>query len=360
MTQKKIFPHALLILTALILLSSAACSNATGPVSQTDLPNYGILFASDRQGDQQFYIMQPDGSQVNALSLGQLPANTRINSVPSWSKTQQKFFFSVASLPNEEEIYSVNANGSNLTRLTNTSGFGEATPVISPNGKYLAYLGISTAADIFVIQPDGNSPKNLTQQSLRWYFDLAWTPDSSRLLFSSPASGSPNIFSIRPDGTDLTNITKGMGNDGNFSISPDGKLLAFDSDRAGYNDIFTINIDGSGEPVNLTNSPEIRDRVPLWSPDGKNIAFYRENEEKSEMDIFVISLADHSIINLTNTPTERETSYIWSPDGAKLLFVAYVGEQQDIFSVGLDGSAPVNLTNNPANDYGPLSWLQFK
>jgi Tol biopolymer transport system component len=340
------------IIAFLALFSTfiSACQTQPTPSAATDKGL--IIFASDRDGKENYYTMNPDGKNISKVNFGNLPPNALIDR-PVWSPLQKKYFFS-ANTGDKSEIYAIRADGNGLTNLTNTQNIIVADLAPSPDGKYLAYGSAEIEADIFVMNSDGKNPRNLTKHPGR-NANIAWAPDSSLIYFNSNRAGTPNIFSIKVDGSDLTNVTKGRGMDATFSLSPDGKQLVFDTDRSGNIDIFTINTNGEN-PVNITNDPA-RDVEPLWSPDGKWIAF--KSNRGGGWDIYLTTPDGKTIQQLTDTPDVDELGIGWAPDSQHLIYSTKIGDQSDIFIHGIDGTPPVNITNNPANDYGP-GWLKVK
>ena len=87
---------------------------------------------------------------------------------------------------------------------------------------------------------------------------------------------------VNADGSNPVNLTNNPAYDGQPAWSPDGTRIAFTSDRDGRLGIYVMNADGSN-PAHLTNNPASRDSDPAWSPDGKRIAFvsYRDGNRAS-------------------------------------------------------------------------------
>jgi hypothetical protein len=110
-------------------------------------------------------------------------------------------------------------------------------------------------------------------------------------------------------------------------------------------DLVTVRVNGRGER-NLTRSPGIVDRAAVWSPDGREIVFMRD-DSGLENDIATIRPDGSHLRALTNTPTDEE-SPDWSPDGKRIVFhwnAAPPGEDWDIYVMrGDGGSPPTRLT----------------
>ncbi len=103
-------------------------------------------------------------------------------------------------------------------------------------------------------------------------FDPHIDPTGTRLVFASTRHTiRPNLYIKSVDGTAVTQLTADPSSDVQPVFSPDGKSVAFASDRAGNWDIWIINIDGT-QPVQVTRGPE-DDVHPSWSPDGKQLVF---------------------------------------------------------------------------------------
>ena len=140
---------------------------------------------------------------------------------------------------------------------------------------------------------------------------------NGRIAFTSDRDGATNteIYSMNPDGTGQTNLTRNPSRDSDPAWSPNGAKIAFTSDRsaAGAWDVFVMNADGSGA-VNLTNNPAL-DWNPAWSPDGSRIAFTTYRAGGGE--IFVMNIDGSNPVRLTNN-TFYDRHPRWSPDGTRV------------------------------------------
>jgi Tol biopolymer transport system component len=127
----------------------------------------------------------------------------------------------------QSELYVMNADGTNETRLTNTpesyAKILATSPDWSPDGKRIAYLkGIDvdtgrTDRDIYVINADGSNPSSLTtvEQST-----IAWSPDGTKIAFKSASSGNDDIYVINADGSGRTNLTNTKRSEDYVTWSP--------------------------------------------------------------------------------------------------------------------------------------------
>jgi len=157
------------------------------------------------------------------------------------------------------------------------------------------------------------------------------------------------------------NLTQNSGGDFEPMWSPDGKRIAFYSNRNAPAkprfQVFMINADGTGE-MKLPGSNE--DFRPVWSPDGKRFAFdsYRDGNHE----IYVVNADGSNPLRLTNDPV-YDSSPRWSPDGKKLVYFsgsepADKGDHSygnaDIWMMNADGSNKIRLTQVEGDDTYPF------
>ena len=143
-------------------------------------------------------------------------------------------------------------------------------------------------------------------------------------------------------------------------FSPPGKI-AFTREGSGrhpdfFFDIYLMNADG-GSRANLTQTPEIHEDSPAWSPDGNQIAFVRSENRRTE-DIWVMN-ADGEQVQLTDTPRLHEDGPAWSPDGQRIAFhrsTLRAGGVNDIFVMAADGSHVTRLTKTTNAYEGVPAW----
>jgi Tol biopolymer transport system component len=182
----------------------------------------------------------------------------------------------------------------------------------------------------------------------------AWSPDSSKLVFQSNRSGEWHLYTMKPDGSDLRDLTPNLKDCRNPSFSPDGSKIVFYSAMSGNDEIYVMGA-GGGAPRNLTNNPA-RDIHPHWAPDGKSILFNSLRDDPDAFDIYQMNADGSGVKRLTATK-EDETCAQLSPDGKHLVFLRGFGNgNNDIIVSDPDAKNAVNLSNTPFNAEGWPSW----
>jgi TolB protein len=192
---------------------------------------------SDRDGDEEIYVMRADGKRLRQLTRnGVRPDGTTIADVlPAWSPDGRRIAFT-SNRGGQLDVYLVNADGSGLMRLTRARRAIDVAP--------------------------------------------AWSPDGTRIAFASDRAGVNNleIYVMKVDRSGLTRptFTGGdhdvLGDDNLPDWSPDGTRIVFASTRDQNEEIYVMNADGSGQ-TRLTATLGADESRPAWSPDGTKLLF---------------------------------------------------------------------------------------
>lgn len=179
-----------------------------------------IAFFSSPDGDNEFWVMDADGSNPTSLIGGfGIPDWGEVLPIPAWSPNGSKIAINSEEY-NEEydyrgEIYVVDADGSNLTNLTNAPEYYDAFPVWSPDGSKIAYVSWRDDTAIYIMDADGSNPTRLTEivssdydYPYPWFVPQHdWSPDGSQIAFVSGGA----IYVIDADGSNLTRLTDREG-----------------------------------------------------------------------------------------------------------------------------------------------------
>jgi Tol biopolymer transport system component len=311
-------------MTKLMLIASLgalAALVATTLPAQATAPGVDgrVAFASDRSGPgtQNIYSIRPDGTgirQVTSFTADQGQANE-----PSWSPDGASIVFTLASpdfstfriwianadgsnahplfaesgrndfqasfspdgsrvifrgCPADRElcaIYSVKTDGHGLTTLTHNNGTSigpafDVKPEYSPDGNTISFSSFNRGGvqnGVYLMDVHGSKLQLITPTALG-AVDADWAPDGSKLTFWGPCcvSGVDTIWTIRPDGTGLTQLTSGSdGNDIRPSFAPAGDRIAFERFTGGPSDVYTMPA-GGGAPTLLVSDAA----SPSWGP----------------------------------------------------------------------------------------------
>jgi Tol biopolymer transport system component len=258
------------------------------------------------------------------------------------------------------EIYTMNSDGSNHNRATNSPATSDWFPKLSPDGTLLLYWsytdGNPPSTEIRWMQPDGTT--GVFGADLSAY--TSFSPDGQTVAISVYAGqNNVDIYTVGVAGGQGQQLTSDPGTEWEPAWSPDGKTIAFVSNRDdGVYYVYLMNADGSDQR-RLTDRTGVVELEPSWSPDGNEIALVSGAVEAFLPggphldDIYIIHADGLGLRNLTNQSDSYNENPVWSPDGSLIAFWSDRGGDHDIYSMHVDGSGLVNLTNNPADDENP-------
>ena len=288
-----------------------------------------------------------------------------------------------ATAPAEEqsvdfEIYSMQADGTQLTQLTDNSivppseegdsteggapndqggpppGMGEdettdgglpvlindLDPAVSPDGKTIAFTSNRPAADgstdneIYLMNLDGTDVRQVTNQKSgppqgNAEHELAWSPDGDKLVFRRGDGVNADLYILnlatkQEQKLNTPPSTGQVGPEGSPAWSPDGKTIAFTKGKGPAAGVWTYDVP-SGLLNELANQGEVSEGYPNWSPDGKYVLFTRGDDSAGSA-IWQIEVATGVQKQLSNLPVENalllysDSHPAFSWDGTKIAF----------------------------------------
>lgn len=269
---------------------------------------------------------------------------------PRWSPDSKKLAF-VSSRTGAEEIYLLSLNGGEGDPLT-TLSTGAGNEQWSPDGRWIAFTSAvypDCHDDACNRQRDEAREKDPVKA--RIYDHLLfrhwthWSDGKRSHLFLIPASGgAPRDLTSAAD-YDVPPDERGDAED--IAFSPDSKELCFTAvtDRpeatSTNGDLFTVSV-GGGEPRRITTNPGF-DGHPIYSPDGRFIAYHAQFTAGYESDRWRLMLYDRAtqrISNLTESFDRSVQEPIWSPNGRRIYFVAEDQAEQPIYAIDIPSGAP--------------------
>ncbi|MCU1267377.1 MAG: WD40-like beta Propeller [Acidobacteria bacterium] len=247
-----------------------------------------------------------------------------------------------------DQIYTMNIDGSHVKLIS--TGQGRTTcSYFFPKGKRILYSSTHLGAKECPPRPDFS-------KGYVWAIYPAF-----------------DIFTARPDGSDLKRLTSTPGYDAESTITRDGKKIVFTSMRDGDLDIYTMDADGRN--VKRLTSELGYDGGPFWSYDGKQIV-YRANhpqteKEKSDyetllktnlirpttLDIWVMNADGTNKRQVTRNGKANFAPYFF-PDGKRLIFASNMndprGRNFDLYTIKVDGTGLEQITFNETFDGFPM------
>lgn len=189
-----------------------------------------IAFISDRDGDFEVFRMRADGTEVTQLT------HDEVHEIhPYWSPDGSRIIYD-AQVEGQRlyDLHIMKPDGSDDTLVL---GDGELNSYaqISPDGRRVVFDkwvdNDETNGEIFVLELDSGELTRLTENEGIYDGYPTWFPDGERVLFSSEVADDRfKLFSIRIDGTDRRQLTFGPGSDARADISPDGAEIVFNRD----------------------------------------------------------------------------------------------------------------------------------
>jgi TolB protein len=250
-----------------------------------------------------------------------------------------------------KEIYECDFDGHELRQLTNSHSIS-LTPVLSPDGRYLAYTGFSSGRPALYIRnlSDG---KTLAVGKSGISIDPGWR-NSRELATTLSFEGDQEIYLIKADGAISRRLTFSKGIDLSPSFSPDGNKMAYVSDQNGLPQIFIEDLQ-SGQVNRLTFSGRYNTQ-PSWSPAGDKIA-YTTWENGGEIDIFTVNIDGSGLKQLTGNSGENE-SPSWSSDGRMIVFASNRKGLKKLYIMGSTGDSQRPLLRSDGEQIQPC-WSLF-
>ena len=222
-------------------------------------------------------------------------------------------------------------------RIRKVEGSAATSPT---NGKIVFSSGRDGNSEIYSMNADGSGQTRLTNNAAE-DAEPSISADGQTVVFRSQRDGNAEIYAMSIDGTGVTRITNVAATDRDPSISADGQKVVFMSNRDGNFEIYSISIDGTGA-TRLTNSPN-SDGSPEFSPDGQRVTFMRDTALVYE--VYVMNANGTGVTQLTNNSVD-DFHPTFSSDGQRIAFSSRRDGNHEIYVMDADGTDPGWLTSD--------------
>lgn len=199
----------------------------------------------------QIFLVASDGTKLDSLMP---PMEGVVDMHPSWSPDGQSIVFA-SDRDGNFELFLYTINSDQVIQLTETvEGVENLEPAWSPNGEMIVFTRQSEAATVspsalYILVVEKGAAYRLTPPIVmgRGDRDATWSPDSKRIAFTSDRLGSSvipsnDLFVVNVDGSDLTRVTKLVGNEYHPTFSPYGDQLAFIGDQTGATEVYSFTL----------------------------------------------------------------------------------------------------------------------
>ena len=221
------------------------------------------------------------------------------------------------------------------------------------NGQYtvtITYLGDNSSSTFTVVcssgdeptptppSPAGQSGANICIQTLVFH---TFRDDNLEIYRLDGIEGQP--------GFELYNLSRSTSVDSRPSRSPNDIWVAFQSNRNGNVELYYTALDGSGDPVRLTNT-QSNNTTPMYGPDERTIVF--QSDRNGNLDLFTIDQVSGEQRQITSNPADDINGF-YSPDLRWLVFQSNRNNNWDVFILDTVTGNEFQLTDSPANETFP-------
>ena len=185
-------------------------------------------------------------------------------------------------------------------------------------------------------------------------FAPAWSPDGSEVVFTTNMTGRFNLWKVSTSGGWPIQLLQSEDRQSGAVWSPDKKWIVFEQDFGGGElyDLFAVSSDGA-EVINITNTPEVSESNPHWSPDGSMLAMSYRPKTSSTTDIALLDWKTKKVRKLTDEQTKNREWYtsIWSADGRTIYAnrVNAGSTDSDVYRIDVATGKLENLTPHQGN-----------
>jgi TolB protein len=249
-----------------------------------------------------------------------------------------------------KRIVRMDVDGHGMKELTG-EGTLEMAPRWSSDGSKILYTSFASGyPDVYLHDLSGGRKRVAHYEGLNAFGDLH--PNGDLLVFTMSSSGDPEICTKDLSSGKIRRLTRHKATDTSPVWSPDGKRIAFVSDRTGGPQVYVMNADGSSlKQVTVRGS---YNTAPEWSPDGTRIAYCALRPDGFQVQ--VVDLATGDVTTVTEGGGCEDPC--WSPDGRSILYSRSAGGRTDLYITNLSERRALRITRGAGKfttpDWSPI------
>jgi len=249
----------------------------------------------------------------------------------------------VSDRDGNDELYMMDYDGQNQTRLT-FNKTRDYMPAWSADGKRIAFTSYKKLGEAGLYLLDLEAGKISPVSTRGTNFSPSFSPDGKNLAFCSSMDGNSEIYVAAADGKNIKRLTFNEKVDTAPSWSPTNREIAFVSDRSGSPQIYIMDAEGSN--VRRVSFGGTYHDSPAWSPTGDRIVYVSRVE--NIFDLYILNLRTNQITKLTESNARNESPG-WSPDGRHIVFTSNLDGSLQIYSIDYDATNLRRLTSKGSN-----------
>jgi TolB protein len=269
-----------------------------------------IAFIKDNAegGGKDLYMVDYDGYDLKRVTRDAMVAVS-----PDWSPDGRQIYYT-STHKGEPYLYCIDLRKQQRVSVAAFPGLNYAVAV-SPNGKKLALvLSKSGTPDIYTMDADGANLVRLTRTIGNLSTCPVWSPDGRRIAYVSSAAGGPQLYVMQADGSGQRQLLKGYRQMSSLDWSPAARTadrIVFSALEGGRYQLFAADL-GDNVVKQLTFDAA-NHQDPNFAPDGRHIVYVRE-ASYGAADLYILDVFDPTPVQITSF-SGNEFYPVWSPTG---------------------------------------------
>ena len=256
-----------------------------------------IAFTSNRDGNYEIYIMNPDGTVQKNLTRHKAG-----DVQPAWSPTGEEILF-VSYRDGRPDLYLMDSDGTNVRKVFKNLK-SRTAPAWAPDGKQISYCRSDPVRELYIASLDKKKEKRVAPLG-KYDGYASWSPDGTKIAFGGPSRHRNtdsriyifNLETRRKEVLFAEAILTSMKNP-SWSLS-DGRI-AFSWFKGGTSTIYVMESDGDNPKKIVDLPPGFAAAHPEWSPDGRELVYEQYKQQNNDRHIYITNVDKRAPDKLTH------------------------------------------------------------